>query len=459
MQNDALRLFASRLRRWATALACAVLGASIMLAVVPGPAIAVEDESAASFLTAFPEGDIYQLTVIGDTFAEGILNGLVESMGTDARLNIQRKVREFSGIMAPDFDAKAKALEDTISKEPMNVAVVMMGEDDRVTFKNADGKKVAIASPEWLAEYTQRLDRVMKAIKRKNAGVYWTGLPTFGRADANEQAKAMNEAMRERAYLNGFKYIDIASGFTDEEDAYSAYGPDLAGKIRVLREADGVHFTDAGNQKLAHFVEKELRRDLNQAKSNRNVQLLGAEAEQVKINPDNAVKTPAPSSPAAVAAASGPGAPTPVPLVKATKSDGATADAQGDQKADNGKITFKVAGAGGKEEAATVEIVRPAIPASVVALMARRDTAGQAGDLLVDQIAGGLTLMSSVSPSSKQSRGKLSPTQAPYFRLLVKGERLTPKPGRADDVSWPVKGDAASEVLKGTPQPPSTPKG
>jgi uncharacterized protein len=444
----------SHLRRFTLAALLVLASASLPQVLVLQSAQA-EDDSAASFLTVFPDGDIYQLTVIGDTFAEGILNGLVESLGTDARINIQRKVREFSGLMAPDFDAKAKALEDTISKEPMNVAVVMMGEDDRVTFKNAAGKRVAIASPEWLAEYTQRLDRVMKAIKRKNAGVYWTGLPTFGRTDANEQAQAMNEAIRERAYLNGFKYIDIASGFTDEAGAYSAYGPDLAGKIRVLREQDGVHFTDAGNSKLAHFVEKELRRDLNQAKSNRNVTLLGAEAEQAKINPDNAVKTPAPSSPAAVAV--GPGTAANVPLVKVAKADGATADAQGDQKADNGKITFKVAGAGGKEEAATVEIVRPAIPASVVALMARRDTAGQAGDLLVDQIAGGLTLMTSVSPSSKQSRGKLSPTQAPYFRLLVKGERLTPKPGRADDVSWPVKGDAASEVLKGTPQP--QPKG
>ena len=49
--------------------------------------VAVEDDSASSFLTPFPEGDVYQLTVIGDTFAEGILNGLVEAMGTDTRLN------------------------------------------------------------------------------------------------------------------------------------------------------------------------------------------------------------------------------------------------------------------------------------------------------------------------------------------------------------------------------------
>ena len=185
---------------------------------------------------------------------------------------------------------------------------------------------------------------------------------------------------------------------------------------------------------------------------------MGAEAEQAKINPDNAVKTPAPTSPAAAVAAGTAGGTTPAPpLVKAVKADGtsasATADAQGDQKADNGKITFKTVGANGKEEAASVEIVRPAIPASVVALMSRRDSAGQAGDLLVDQIAGGLTLMTSISPSGKQARGKLSPTQAPYFRLLVKGERLTPKPGRADDVSWPVKGDAASDAGKGAPQP------
>lgn len=451
-----MKPFVAQCRRFAAALAVVSV---LLFALNPvAVAYAAEDDSSASFLTPFPEGDVYQLTVIGDTFAEGMLNGLIAAIGTDTRLNIQRKTHEFSGIMGADFDAKAKAFEEAIAKEPVNVAVVMMGEDDRVSFKNADGKRIAIASPDWLAEYTQRLDRLMKAIKRKNAGVYWAGLPALSRNDANQQAQAMNEAIRERAYLNGFKYIDTAAGFADEAGAYSAYGPDLAGKIRVLREADGIHFTDAGNSKLANFVEKDLRRDLNQAKSNRSVQLLGAEAEQVKINPDNAVKTPAPSSPAAEAAAATAGGPAAtVPLVKAVKADGtsasATADSSGDQKVDNGRITIKIIAANGKEEAASVEIVRPAIPASVVALMARRDTAGQAGDLLVDQIAGGLTLMTSISPTSKQARGKLSPTQAPYFRLLVKGERLTPKPGRADDVSWPVKGDAANEVLKGTPQP------
>lgn len=441
------------------AIAAALLFSGVLgvCALTSSAASAVEDDAGATFLNPFPNGDVYQVSIIGDTFADGIVFGLVESMGADTRLNIQRKLRPVYAIMGSDFESKVKAFEEAIATEPMNIAIVMMGEDDRVSFRNAEGRRVPVASPDWVAEYTKRLDRLMKAIKRTNAGVYWVGLPNLSRAEANDQALAMNEAIRERAYLNGFKYIDVAAGFADEDGAYSAYGPDLAGKIRVLREPDGIHFTEAGNRKLAHFVEKELRRDLNQAKSNRNVPLLGAEAEQQKINPDNAVKTPAPSSPVADAAANGTTAQT--PLVRGPKADGSTpsaaTDAAGDQKADNSKITFKVMGANGRDETASVEIVRPAIPATVVALMARRESGGQAGDLLVDQLAGGMTLMTSIAPSSKQSKGKISPTQAPYFRLLVKGERLPPKPGRADDVAWPVKGDTSSQ----TAPPPGAPRG
>ena len=37
-------------------------------------------------------------------------------------------------------------------------------------------------------------------------------------------------------------------------------GPDFEGQIRRLRAGDGVHFTRAGARKLAHYVEREIRR-------------------------------------------------------------------------------------------------------------------------------------------------------------------------------------------------------
>ena len=417
---------------------------ALLAATAAGQARAGDDDLAGSFLNPFPEGEVYQVMVVGDSFAEGLLAGVVESFANDTRLNIQKKTRPLEGIMSAGFEEKARELEDSIAKEPANIVIVMVGEDDRVTLKSSSGRRVAIMSDEWRAEYGRRLDRIIKAVKQKNAGVYWVGLPNLARGDANQQALGMNEVIRERAYQNGLRFIDAIAGFQDENGAYSAYGPDMTGKVRVLREPDGVHFTEAGNRKLAHFVEKELRRDLNQAKTERTVPLAGTETEQMKINPENAVTVAAPSSPAATekAASSEPKK----PLITAP------ADPSGDQKADNGKITLKVIGAGGREETQTLEVVRPSIPASVVSLMARRGSSGQMGDLLIDQVAGGMTLMNSITPSGQKGAGKLSPSQAPYFRLLVKGERLTPKPGRADDLNW-LKPDNSSDTSKAGGQP------
>jgi uncharacterized protein len=437
------------LRIWLAAIAA---GLAVVLA---SPAWAGDDDPSGTFLTVFPENDVYQVSVFGDDFAQGLLNGLVQAFNGDARLNIQRQAVPIAGVTMPDFDGKVASLEKTISAQPINIAVVMLGQDDRfMSLRGADGKRLPLGSEAWLIEYTRRVDRLMRAFKAKNAAVYWVGLPILARTDANELAQRMNDVIRERAYLNGYKYIDSYQGFTDENGAYSAYGPDLDGAMRVLRLRDGVNFTDAGNRKLAHFVEKELRPDLLQAKTNRNIPLLGAEAEQAKINPDNAEKTPAPSSPVARPTQQA----SKTPIVRGPAFDGAapssTGDsAAGDQKADDGKITLRIVGSNGREETQTIQIIRPAIPASVVALMARRDASGQRGDLLVDQIAGGVTLMSSISPSGNKDRGRLSPTQAPYFRLLVKGERLQPKAGRADDVTWPPKPDTTSEVKPSDLQP------
>jgi len=408
---------------------------------VAAPASAQDAGLGGSFITPFPQNDTYQVTVVGDWLADGLLGGLLEAFASSpSGANFARKRYKLSGLRRNrDIDD----LERDFANDPSQIAIVMLGVEDRYSLSSRRNVK---ADEKWRADYGARVDRAMKILKKGGRAVYWVGLPNMRRWRDNERAQIMNDVYREKAYLNGVRYIDAYASFIDEGGGYSDYGPDVTGKIRRLRYSDGIHFTDAGYRKLAHFVERELRRDIAQARLERSIPLAGAPAEQAKVNPDRArLKADAARAKGKKGEVAKAGVAAPAPA-------GARA-----QKADVGKVNIKVPGPGGTEKVVTVDIVRPAIPASVVALMTRRSSANRAaqmGDILVDQIPGGLTVMSSiVPPRGGAGRRGLSPTQTPYYRVFERGERLVPKPGRIDDFSWPRQ-QAAVDLSSRSSGPP-----
>ncbi|HRD79000.1 MAG TPA: DUF459 domain-containing protein, partial [Hyphomicrobiaceae bacterium] len=293
---------------------CLLLLAACLAPGVGTVAHAQDEGTANTYITPFPPGDAYRIMVIGDSHAEGMLSGLVEALGTDPRLQLQRKHRAVSGLLRVDIDEELKALEADLGRERALVAIFMLGNNDRMHFRPPTGKRANLGSDEWKEEYGRRVDLVLKLLKRRNIAVYWVGLPPLRRAEANEDAKMMNEIFRERAYLNGLKFVDIFTGFADEDGDYTPTGPDLSGEHRTMRASDGVHFTPAGNRKLANFVEVELKRDLNVAKAARTLPLAGSEAEQKRINAKAAAPpsaAPAPGSAASTAKDGGVPAPRP----------------------------------------------------------------------------------------------------------------------------------------------------
>ena len=421
----------------------ATLTAILLLVALP-PAVkapAQEEPSGTSYITPFPEGDVYKLQAYGDPFAEGLLAGLTEAFAGDTRLDLSRRHRALAGLARAEFDDEMKAEE--ASKETFHIGVVMLGFWDRIHMRVSSRDRLLLGSSEWREEYGKRVDRLIKTLKRKGIALYWVGLPIMRRYDVNETAQAMNDIVRERTYLNGVKFIDIQAQFADEAGNYAPYGPDISGKQRLLREADGMLFTAAGNRKLALFVEQEIKRDLNLAKNERAIPLAGNETEQKRV----AALRPRPAGEAGagwkgtVAVASD--GKSASPKAAAGAREAPVADSSNDQKADNGRITLKSIGAGGREESVTVDIPRPAIPSAVVALMTRKESSdrpSQMGDVVADDVGDGLVVLSSITPATTIGPGpsrRLAPSLSPYYQVLIKGERPVPKPGRADDFSWP----------------------
>ena len=182
--------------------------------------------------------------------------------------------------------------------------------------------------------------------------------------------------------------------------------------------------------------------------------MAGAETEQKRIaaqrprrEPDASWKgTVTPSKEAKTAT---------LPKTDATTAQtAATFDAFGEQKADNGRISLKTVSPGGREETVTLELPRPAIAAAVIQLITRKDTGDRPslmGDVLADDVGGGLVVLSSVTPAAPGPGGgarRVSPGQ-PYYQVWIKGERLPPRPGRADDFTWP----RVDPEIVGIPEP------
>lgn len=383
-----------------------------------------------SYLTPFPEGDRYRLFVFGDSLGDGIWAGLYRAFSPDDNMEVVKKSRVSTGFVRLDYFDWNDRIKDIARAEKFHIAVVMVGANDMQPIRH-NRKFHKIDSEGWREIYGQRIDTFIKRLKETHAAVYWVGLPVMRSAEQNAAMQVMNEIFREKAFINGVKFIDTWNGFADQFGRYSAFGPDLSGQVRRLRADDGVHFTIKGYRKLAHFVEREIRRDMRGARAERDIPLAGDESEQARAVP----QANQDSREAAKLKAEKPiSAPSRETSVKGDGKEAETSAAENPEKI----VEIRRIANGEISNVDKMEIVRPEISAAASA----GATAGYRpeGETIASDIAGGLTALASVSPindSTLSGPQRLPLTQRPYYRVLIKGEQLKPKTGRADDFSWP----------------------
>jgi uncharacterized protein len=115
----------------------------------------------------------------------------------------------------------------------------------------------------WEAAYIRRIDAAIAALKSAGVPVIWVGLPAQRNTKPSTDSVYLNELYRSRAEKAGITYVDVWDGFVDDGGRFSPQGPDYEGQIRRLRSGDGIYFTKFGARKLAHYVDKEIERYLN----------------------------------------------------------------------------------------------------------------------------------------------------------------------------------------------------
>jgi hypothetical protein len=248
------------------------------------------------------------VVVMGDSMADWLAYGLEDAFSDTPEIGIVRKQKPLSGLIR--YESRSDLEWSSVARDIMNtekpaVAVMILGLSDRGPIRErpgakpapaaapaqggspaqpeavppgADSSELQITAPEqpkgrgssnefrseiWAELYSKRIAETIAAMKSRGVPVLWVGLPIIRGPKATSDALYLNELYRAQAEKAGIIYVDVWDGFVDEGGKFASSGPDVDGQTRRLRTPDGVYFTKYGARKLAHFVEREIRRVIN----------------------------------------------------------------------------------------------------------------------------------------------------------------------------------------------------
>ncbi|MBM6594918.1 SGNH/GDSL hydrolase family protein [Microvirga pudoricolor] len=203
-----------------------------------------------------------QLVVFGDAFADLAGQGIDDVYAENKDVAVVRRTKPDAGLVRGDLTDWPKTIRETLDGgQKVSLAVVMLGSNDRQAIREEAGTLEPLTD-RWQEAYRRRVDAVMQAFKERSVPVVWIGVPPMKSDKLSEDLIAMNEIVRESVQRLGGAYVDIWPGFVDEDNHYTATGPDVEGQPAKLRANDGVLFTKAGARKVAHFADVEIKRIL-----------------------------------------------------------------------------------------------------------------------------------------------------------------------------------------------------
>ncbi|AWN53140.1 SGNH family hydrolase [Methylobacterium sp. 17Sr1-1] len=325
-----------------------------------------------------------QIAVFGDSLAELLGQGLDTVYEANPDVVVIRRAKGDSGLVRKDVVDWPKAAEDYLKSNPkVSYAVVMVGANDRQPLRDGD-QTIEPLSERWRALYRDRVDALLKVFTDRKVPVVWVGEPPMKSETLSADITSLNEIFRDRVQRTGGVYVDIWPAFVDENNRYAATGPDLEGQQAKLRTSDGVHFTQAGARKAAHFADVEIKRLLE-------------------------ATTGAPSLPDAVSPLA-PEAPAPVPAPAAA----------GEAKLDDDAAIDRL-----------ITAMLPSLPEPPgIPALPVKPAAGPVLPLTRNEVAPGGQLVTGRPRIDRDTGYTLE-------RSLTRGAAPPPQPGRADDFRWP----------------------
>ncbi len=211
--------------------------------------------------TTVPVGPIRTVTadepltiyVAGDSQAEYLGQAITTENG-DRALEVEVEDRISTSLARPDYfnwPAEIAATRDRLDPEAV---VLFIGANDHQDMADADGNRLVEGTPEWQAEWADRLELTLDLLEADHRHVFWVTQPPMRDSEVDEGIEMINAlaepVIAARPWVSAIEIWELFGG----EAGYSQRVTHPDGRETSARVTDGVHLTRSASSWVAELV-------------------------------------------------------------------------------------------------------------------------------------------------------------------------------------------------------------
>ncbi|AEQ52720.1 DUF459 domain-containing protein [Pelagibacterium halotolerans] len=194
-----------------------------------------------------------RVAVFGDSLAVDLARALERFYAGNSEVVVSEQAVGSSGFVRDDFFDWNAAIEDELVADSFDVAVVAIGINDRQALNGAEA-----LSDAWRSAYRARLDAFLADINAAGKQVIWLELPPMQQPSYGAAMAQISSIHKAAVNDSGGAWVETYDRYLGEDGGYSVDGPDLNGNIVDMRKGDGIHFSAAGADKLAFYIDRAM---------------------------------------------------------------------------------------------------------------------------------------------------------------------------------------------------------
>lgn len=207
------------------------------------------------------------ILIFGDSMADGVWGGLTRALIRDPSIKLIRRGKNGTGLARPDVYDWPAHLPALLETEKPDIAIVSFGLNDRQDLFAEGRRQHYFRTEAWKSEYLERIQAILAPLHDRHIPTVWVGLPIMRDAVVTKDAEYLNGLYEPAVTAAGASFFPIWALSTDGTQDYTTHIKGADGRLRALRNEDGMHFSPAGYDLLAQALLHKLTPIIKTAKT------------------------------------------------------------------------------------------------------------------------------------------------------------------------------------------------